>query len=170
MSFREALAKAFNLHFVNTLSCRFFSLRYNYSLRPRNVTNNINFPSGVMPNVPLMIATFAYLNQQRLTNETMIIDVRVCPSHLLALISPLTLAFRHLKKSISAQLTPIGGPTYHCPSFARLLHLMRRTSRSSIRLAYPGYLPTKVLINNRLGNLAYLMMWFFNVDQVWPLS
>merc|ERR1711935_976175 len=75
VSFREALAKAFNLHFVNTLSC-YFSLRYNYSLRPRNVTNNINFPSGVMPNVPLMIATFAYLNQQRLTNETMIIDVR----------------------------------------------------------------------------------------------
>ena len=76
-----------------------------------------------MPNVPLMIATFAYLNQQRLTNDTMIIDVRVC-TRIVVLFThfdPYIETFRHLKKSHTVKLKPIGGPMYPFPNFAKLL-------------------------------------------------
>ena len=81
-----------------------------------------------MPNVPLMIATFAYLNQQRLTNDTMIIDVRVCTRIVFVLFThfdPLTLktfeTFRHLKKSHTVKSRPSGGPMCPFPNFAKLL-------------------------------------------------
>ena len=101
-----------------------------------------------MPTMPLMIATFAYLNSKRFEPDTFVIDVRV--SCIQEFIWGQIGYFRRLKRSAWEKLTPYGGRTFHWMSFDKLFNWTKRISKQ----------------NMVQENLNWAMISFSSVDQV----